>query len=184
MTPTSNLSGPASPFAGEQQFQGLVHVQACVSGGGHSAECFPLMGLWFAFLGVALLLLTGGCGRDADAQARNELVGTWVLRGNYEGGIPFISTITVGNTGNYSCRIVTYSESGSERVVDLGGIFQIEHGFLVDTMTTNSNTSAGLPTTTRAQIVRMDKHEMTLRWEKKKGVVYPSEEEVFRKVAQ
>jgi hypothetical protein len=133
---------------------------------------------------TALGLVLGGCSRDADVQVRKQLAGTWVVTGKYRDGGSFTSTIRIRQDGDYACRIIWHSESGTDRSSDLQGFFQIRAGVLIDTTTNHSNTNAVLPMTSRAHIVRFDGREMVLEWEhNQEWEFFPTNELVFRKVA-
>ena len=120
------------------------------------------------------------CGRDPDARLQKQIVGTWALTSldSYGGGLT--NTVTVARDGRYDCRIV----SGSGRLFYVQGLFQVQQGFLVDTMTNSSNTNAPLPEVFRARIIRVDDHEMLLLREKLKGWFYPTNEPLWRKVSR
>jgi hypothetical protein len=133
---------------------------------------------------AALAFVLGGCSRDADAQVRKRLPGTWVLTGTHRNGSTFTSTIAVSKAGNYVCRIVSHGESGSERSFDLKGMFRVQGGVLIDTITNHSNTNAVLPMIMRARIVHFDDREMVLESEPNQEVEFPTNQVVFRKVSQ
>lgn len=132
---------------------------------------------------TALGLVLGGCSRDADAQVQKQLPGTWVVTGKNQHGGSFTSTIRIRQHGDYACRIVTHSESGTDRSSDLQGFFQVRAGVLIDTVTNHSNTNAVLPMMSRARIVRFDGRELVLEWEHNQEMDMPTNEQVFRKVA-
>jgi hypothetical protein len=50
------------------------------------------------------------------------------------------------------------------------GIMKVEEGFVVDTMTSHSNTNAVLPHTSRAKIISLNEDEIVAKWEGSEGV--------------
>lgn len=136
---------------------------------------------------LVLTMLTfvfSGCRRGADAQVQKELSGKWVATGAYRNGGTFTSNVLVDRAGNYHCRITAHLQSGTDRSFDLLGNFKVQGGVLIDTATNHSSTNAVLPMISRARIVRFDGREMALKWEKNEDVNFPSNEVVFRKVAE
>jgi hypothetical protein len=131
---------------------------------------------------LCLGLVASGCGGHSDAQVQRELVGTWVVAGNYRNGGSFQSTFSIGRRGDYACRVVGTGTSGSLRTNDLEGTMRVSAGMLIDTMTKHSNTNAVLPMSSRGRIVRFDGRELVLKWVPNQEMIFPTSDVVFRRV--
>jgi hypothetical protein len=66
--------------------------------------------------------------------------------------------------GHYVCHGSVTSTNGT-RTFTIEGTMKIEEGFVVDTMTSHSNTNAPLPYTSRAKIIRQSEREIVAKWE-------------------
>ncbi len=89
---------------------------------------------------------------------RSRLAGTWIV--NVGGNVQFITTVTPN--GTYVCRLDGLTNGVTRR---LEGTEQIKNGFLIDLCTYDSQTNTSVPRTNRFRIIRMNDHEMVLKWD-------------------
>jgi hypothetical protein len=131
----------------------------------------------------AVVLLVTACGRhedSADDKIRKKLPGIWAFEAKYETGSAVQNIITFAPDGSYTATIDTGRTNGP-RVINVEGTFRVENGFLLETVTKNSQTDTLLTNTSRARIVGIDDRELVLDYEKVPGVVYSTNQTVFRK---
>ena len=123
----------------------------------HKTEHYP-MKRTLHFL--ALVLLLSGCKQQLsdDARRQQQLTGTWRSLGGL-GGTTNITTVR--SDGHYSRLAVG---SNGVELARCEGMFKVQDGWLVDTMTTHPDTSLPLPYIVRAAIVRVEDREWTLKW--------------------
>ena len=88
---------------------------------------------------------------------QSKLTGTWVF--DFDDNVQ--SVITVAPNGSYVCHVEGLTNG---RVVKLEGTMQIKDGFVIDLCTNDSQTNAAVPRTMRGRIIRMNDHEMVLKW--------------------
>ena len=131
-----------------------------------------------AHMFLLLAFVVTACNRDPDVMMQRQIEGTWVARFLYKSGDASTSTITFLRDGRYECQVV----SSSGRHFFCQGTYQVQHGFLTDTMTNSSTTNAPLPTASRARIIRIDDNKLHLRYDRVEGVVYPTNEAMYLKV--
>ncbi len=103
---------------------------------------------------VLLGLLSTACSRR-DAAIQRELTGTWTR--HLENGVTV--TNVVAPDGSYRCQLVS---GPTGRTDTLEGTLIATDGTLIDTVTKDSQTNAGIPRVMQWQIVRIDKHELVL----------------------
>lgn len=109
---------------------------------------------------LALAVLLSGCTQQLsdDGKRQKQLTGIWRCPGGL-GGTTNITTVR--SDGHYS-RIAVGSNG-----VELGrceGMFKVQDGWLVDTMTMHPDTNLPLPYIVQAEIVRSQDREWTLKW--------------------
>jgi hypothetical protein len=92
--------------------------------------------------------------------SRSKLTGTWIV----DLGNNLSSKTVVKPDGSYVCQITGYTNG---KVETIAGFFEVvkTNGYLIDTMTQNSNTNAVVPHVSHAQIVQFDASELVLLWE-------------------
>jgi hypothetical protein len=131
-----------------------------------------------------MVLLVTACSRhedSADDKIRKKLPGTWVLEARYEGGSDIRSKVTVAPDGSYACTLDLPGRTNGPRTISMEGTFRVEDGFLIDTVTKDSQTNAKWLNTTRSRIVSIDDREFVLEDERLPGFGYPTNQPVFRK---
>ncbi|HET7626343.1 MAG TPA: hypothetical protein VFM25_13880 [Verrucomicrobiae bacterium] len=136
----------------------------------------------FTLLLFVLLLLVTACHRHADSadeQIRRQLPGIWTFDARYADGNEALCRVTVAPDGSYSSTITLPHRTNGSRVINMEGAFRVEDGFLIDTVTNDSQTNASM--TFRSRILRANDHELILEDEKIPGVVYATNTIVFRK---
>ena len=84
------------------------------------------------------------------------LTGTWSL----SVGAHIRSTSTINPDGSYMCQ-VTGLPNG--QVANFAGTMKVKDGFLIDTVTSDSQAGLRVPRTTQARIVRFDDHELVVK---------------------
>jgi hypothetical protein len=132
----------------------------------------------------AVVLWVTACKRhedSADDKIRKKLPGIWVFEARFARGGDVVSTTTVAPDGSYVCTIAIPGRTNGPRTISMEGTFRVENGFLIDTITKNSQTNASVPSTNRGRIVRIDDRELVLDDERLPGVVYATNEAVYRK---
>ena len=100
---------------------------------------------------LVLSLFLTACSHRSDAKIRENLPGTWSVDLAAEGRR---STFTIATNGDFVCR----TSQGAE----LSGSFQVEDGFLVETVAKSSQTNAHLPFVSRWQILQSDANQMVV----------------------
>jgi hypothetical protein len=158
-------------------------------------QCVPCagsLGRWhfvspvrFTLSFFAVVLLVTACSRhedSADEKIRKNLPGTWVLEARYESGSDIRSTTTVAPDGSYACTLDLPGRTNGPRTISMEGTFRVENGFLIDTITRDSQTNArAVPNTNRSRVVRIDDRELVLEYERLPGFGYPTNQPVYRK---
>jgi len=137
-----------------------------------------------ALLLVAIPLLVTACGRNsesADEKLRKQLPGVWMFEAKYASGSEALCRFTMASDGSYSSTITLPHRTNGPQVVSMEGTFRVEDGFLIDTVTKNSQTNASVPSTNRSRIVRIEGRELVLSDEKIPGTVSPTNETIYRK---
>lgn len=127
----------------------------------------------------ALLLLLTACNRHSDAQLQAKLSGTWT---NSIDQLKTKSTVTVGPTGAFDCQVIAFGRSdGITRTSTLSGTWMVRNGLLIDTTTRHSNTNAPLPMILTSSIIRLDAHELVIKYPSDDGKAMPTNEFVLRR---
>jgi hypothetical protein len=131
---------------------------------------------------VVLLITACRSHKDtADDKLQKELSGTWMFEAKFARGGDTLSTLAVAPNGSYVCTIAIPGRTNGPRTVSMEGTFRVENGFLIDTVTKNSQTNASVPYTNRSRIIRVDDRELVLDDEKIPGTVQPTNETIFRR---
>jgi hypothetical protein len=91
----------------------------------------------FIFAFIALSLSLSACSRH-NATTQEKLTGTWVS--DWGGGVR--STVVIAADGSDQCQIVGFTNRGIFR---MEGTMIATNGVLVDTITADSETNAGVP---------------------------------------
>jgi len=110
------------------------------------------------FLLLALLLMS--CGRR-DAKIQQKLTGTWGVDINLKGR-QLHSTSIVSPDGSFADEITGFADG---RIMKTEGRLLATNGMLIDIVTKNSETNARVPGTLRGRIVRLNDHELIVRWD-------------------
>jgi hypothetical protein len=108
-----------------------------------------IIGLTLGLLIVGSLLFWHHMKHPSDATIRRTLPGTWVAQGGS-------STCTRDADGHFVAQIA------GRHTGRLEGTWQVQDGFLIDSIT-NSSLTARVPYTIRARILRMDGHELAVQ---------------------
>jgi major membrane immunogen (membrane-anchored lipoprotein) len=103
-------------------------------------------------------LLLAGCGRRDDAEIQDKLTGTWVF--DFGNGVQ--STVVQHQDGSYRTHITGFTD-GSVHILE--GTMLAKDGVLIDTITNDNRTNEPVPRSSRVRIVRLNDHEMVLRWD-------------------
>ncbi|HEX5219004.1 MAG TPA: hypothetical protein VFZ59_05505 [Verrucomicrobiae bacterium] len=138
----------------------------------------------FAVSILAMVLLATACRPhkdSADDRMQKGLSGTWIFEGKYARGGDTKETITVAPDGRYILVISMPTRTNGPRTVSLEGTLRVENGFLIDTVTKDSQTNAPVPTTNRIRIIRIDGRELVLDYERLPGTVHPTNQIVLLK---
>jgi len=109
------------------------------------------------------------------------LPGTWIIT-NIDGR-DVSSTISVGPNGAYDGQVVArVGQDGFAKTFFLSGIFEVLNGLLIETTTKHSDTNAPVPMISTSCIIRIDEHELVMKYPTAPpGVSYPTNEIIFRK---
>jgi hypothetical protein len=108
-----------------------------------------IIGFTLGLLVVASLLFWHHTKHPSDATIRRTLPGTWVAQGGS-------STCIRDADGHFVAQLAGRHTGRME------GTWQIQDGFLIDSIT-NSTLTTHVPYTIRAQILRMDGHELAVQ---------------------
>jgi hypothetical protein len=114
-----------------------------------------------ALLLFTALLLFGGCAHLSDAGIRKNLPGAWhvVLPSLEQHGMKIIYTIAPSGDFTRETLMPTEGVHG----VDMTGTFQIQGGYLIETITyMRVRRNAPLPQVSRARILHADDREMVV----------------------
>jgi hypothetical protein len=103
---------------------------------------------------LTLSLFLAGCSHRSDAKIRKSLPGTWNVDVAGDGTR---STFTIATNGDFVCR--------TGHGVELSGSFQVQGGFLIETVTKSSQTNAHLPFVSRARILQSDTNQMVVTFD-------------------
>src|SRR5579872_6865475 len=110
----------------------------------------------------ASLLLLAGCAQRRDADIRKNLPGTWhlVQPPLDKGGMKF--TFTIAPNGDFKREIlITSNGVPIFEGVDMTGTFQIQDGYLIQTVTyMRVRRNAHLPQVSRSKIIHAEESEM------------------------
>ena len=140
------------------------------------------MKLTLSLFTVALLLTACRPKDSADDKMQKELSGTWTFEARYKSGGSVEQSMTLARDGSYVLTLTMPGRTNGPRTISMEGTFRVEGGFLVDTVTKDSQTNAApMPRTNRARIVRLDGRELVLDDERSPAAVYPTNQVVFLK---
>jgi hypothetical protein len=131
----------------------------------------------------AALLLATACKREevsGDAKMQKMLAGVWTADLEIGG----ISDVTVAQDGRYFCTLTVPGRTNEPRIFNSEGTFRVHEGNLIDTMTRYNRTNRSVPLTNRAQIVRLDRHELVLAYDPTLGASGPTNPVVFRRLTK
>jgi hypothetical protein len=112
------------------------------------------------FFVFSLLLL--GC-HEQKASIHNKLAGTWLCETNFPDGSKSEGTIIVDSNGVYFSHSASWGISNRFSELTIEGTWQSKDGFLIDTMTKSSQTSAKTPIVSRMRIIRFNDQELILQ---------------------
>jgi hypothetical protein len=137
---------------------------------------------------IPALLLTS-CRREEKSrlspkqEVSNKLAGTWVFEPKYAyGSSEQKETVTVASDGSYITVINLFNRKIGPRTIRQEGTWRVEDGFLIDTITKDTQTNCSVPRTSRFRIVRIDEGELELDdTEKGPGAVYPTNQLIWHK---
>jgi len=136
---------------------------------------------------LSLMLLTTACKpqqapiSSADDETLRKLAGAWAGEFNYASGSHVDVLTTVAPSGGYVSRLSMPGRTQGPRLIEQQGTWRVEHGFIIETVTSDSQTNAPVPYTNRMRLVRVDDRELALEVEKIPGAVYPANQTIFRK---
>jgi hypothetical protein len=150
-------------------------------------------------LGIILLLTT--CKRPEEPRAvasenqsppvasdkgSNKLTGVWSNFSGFAHGYEVTSTTAVAPDGTYVCTATGLSpRSGGRLHYKQEGTVRIETGFLVQTITNDSQRSGPISVTNRARIIRFSEDELCLDWERTPNdEFYSTNQFVFRRLKE
>ncbi len=115
-----------------------------------------------------------------DGQMRSKLPGIWVFEPKFANGHDHKVTITVTVAPDGS-SVTTFALPGP-REIRMEGTWRIESGYLIDTITKDSQTNASVPRVSRFRIVRIGDVELELEdQEKNPGLAFPTNRIIFRR---
>jgi hypothetical protein len=113
---------------------------------------------------------------------RTKLVGVWLSVHKYASGPDVTDTVEVAADGACTNKTFIPERKVGSRTIEQIGRWRIQDGDLIETITSDSQTNARLPTVARYKIVRLDERELELDpADKVKGVVYPTNRLIYRK---
>jgi len=136
---------------------------------------------------LVLVLLISACtrqdetGLSPDANMQRKLCGVWMADCNYSSGTVVSNTITVAPDGSYVARLSIPGRKYGPRDIEQRGVWRVEPGFIIDTVTNDSQTNAIVPSTNRFRVLRVNDSELVVEPEKIPGVGYPTNQTIFRK---
>ena len=116
----------------------------------------------------AALLLAVACKRheeSADNKIQKTLPGTWVFDARYASGSSNQCTVDVAQDASYVSTVVLPGRTNGPRSIHQEGTWRVKDGVLIDTITRDS----------------IDDQKLVLDYAKIPGVVYPTNQTVFRK---
>jgi hypothetical protein len=119
---------------------------------------------------------------SSDEVMLKKLPGIWTCEYKYPSGGDSKSTIRVATDGSCQSTLSIPGRKLGPRSIEQSGTWRVENGFLVGTITNDSQTNAVVPSTNRYRILRLDDRELVLEHlEKVPGVMYPTNQIVFSK---
>jgi hypothetical protein len=129
---------------------------------GPGAEHKWTMRIALTIFALSLLLL--GCHKQ-NITAGNSLTGTWLFETNFPDGTKFESSTTVNSNGIYLCHAISWGLSNHIRQFEIEGTWQIQDGFLIDTMTKNSgSTNIDLHWVSRYEIIQFNEQKLIAKY--------------------
>ncbi len=134
---------------------------------------------------MAMLLVTA-CRQykdSADDKMQKELSGTWMCEAKYASGRNNEQRLTFAPDRSYLYMITIPNRTNGPRIITMEGTFRVEGGFLVATVTKDSQNYVPVPSTNRIRIVRLDDRELelVLNDEKIPGTASPTNRIVYLK---
>jgi hypothetical protein len=109
---------------------------------------------------VLVLLVAAVCAFGCRSTKTSPLHGTWLLKRHALDGLNLSSTITIQKTGSYQCETHYFTNSTPLFTTSMEGAFQIQEGYLVDTVTKHSEPTVTVPWVIKAKIVRFEGDEL------------------------
>ena len=103
---------------------------------------------------LALAAVLTGCHRSPKFE------GTWVLDRVRPDGVKIHSVSKIAPDGKYLTQTSAFTNSVLAFAVKSEGTFEINDGYLIDTMTKHSEPTVPLPSVFRARIIRFDEREL------------------------
>ena len=97
----------------------------------------------------------------SDAELNGRLPGTWIFERDLR-VIHFRSVTTVASNGSYVSQITVTKSNSTPDTLSLQGTWQVKDGFLVDTITNDSDKTVRLPYTKSERILRADERELVV----------------------
>lgn len=97
----------------------------------------------------------------SDAELNARLPGTWIFEQDWRVS-HFRSVTTVASNGSYVCQATVTKSNSAPTTLSLQGTWQVKDGFLVDTITNDSDKTVPLPYTKSARILRADAGELVV----------------------
>ncbi len=118
---------------------------------------------------------------SADNKIQKMLAGTWVFEARYANGSSNRCTFKVAQDASYVSTFDVPGRTNGARSIHQEGTLRVKDGVFIDTVTKDSQTNAPVPSTNHARIASIDDQELVLDYVKIPGVVYPTNQTVFRK---
>jgi hypothetical protein len=136
---------------------------------------------------LGALLLVVACKRQehsADKKIQKTLPGTWVFEARYASGSSNQSKVEVAQDASYVSTLFLPGRTNGPRTIHQEGTWRVKDAILSDIITKDSQTNAPVPNTKYARIISIDDQNLVLDYVKIPGVVYPTNQTVFREQAK
>ena len=102
-------------------------------------------------------LMPTGCS-PGDAKIQQQLTGTWVV----DVGSDARSTNIIHQDGRYEAEVIGLTNG---HIASMEGTLSVRNGVLTMTTTKHSNTNAPNPFVQRGRVIRVNAHELVVRWD-------------------
>jgi hypothetical protein len=103
------------------------------------------------------------CNQSSDTEAAKKLVGTWTMSSQLTNGVCLKSTTAVAQSGSYVSRQTIAYDNGPSTNYTIEGVYQVQDGFVIDTVKKHSNANFTVPCIFRGRILTLTGKEWAIQ---------------------